>query len=136
MLTCLIGLASAGSPVALPTRILLSDRGVRPIAVATAWPEGRPSCTERRRFRWASTSGPSPAAGSGSWLSGKTSELSILYDAWGWPIERGVGPIWKKKLQSIPKFDGAGWKPPRSWVGSPVSEKTGRRFTTVVLIRY
>src|SRR5438067_216266 len=102
------------------------------MALATSCPEGRPSWMLRSRLRFASVAGPEPVSGSGSRLSGNTSELSSLYDAWGCPIVRGAGPILKKKLQSIAKFDGDGRKPPRFLFGSSGVEKTGSRFSTVV----
>ena len=118
--TAVIGTASAGSPVALPIRIWSSRSGRTPIARATSWPLGRPTCSPRSRLRVASEAGPVPVAARGRMLSGKTSELSMRYEAWGTPTRRGASSG-KKNFQSTAKFLGEGRKPPTSALGSPLT---------------
>jgi len=122
-----MGVASVVSPVAFPIKIWLSASGRMPIARATSWPLGNPTCDDRSRLRTAKSAGPSEEIGNGNKLNELVIEASILYDACTAPPE--VFPPGRNNDQSIPKFVGDGLKPTRSMPGVPkLPLNTGTRF--------
>src|SRR5262249_15349197 len=114
----------AASSLALPTLRSASLIGVKPIALATACPDGRFRRQPRSRLRSASTDG-FEATDSGNEPSGFTREVSILYAGWTrfGPSAGGL-PLLKNKFQSMAQFLGNFLKPTRL---SPVALKIGRR---------